>query len=181
MKLIFMIAFGYILIEYLNYLNRKEQKNHDQSIEVKDSNNDNAKNIDKPAEELNVLSDLMEKQSSNQLSSKPIADETSFSENLRENIDILSNLNEVSHIESNKKQDALPDSTITTYESKQEFFAEALESQYFQQESIGEIQPTEESNANLVDDSELGDIHCYIDENEVPLEECDLEHKGSPI
>ena len=44
-----------------------------------------------------------------------------------------------------------------------------------QKEYITEVITNDQPSMNPMEESPLGDIHCFIDENEVPLKECDLE------
>ena len=135
MKLLFLIAFVYLIIEYLNYSNRKAKKPND-GITGSEATDENIED--------NNNEDLLD-------------------------LDCLSN---------NKLNNSTLDSSAKSSTKKQIVNNQA---QTHQKEYITEVITKDQSSMNPMEESSLGDIHCFIDENEVPLKECDLEPEAESV
>ena len=75
-------------------------------------------------------------------------------------------------LSNNKLNNSTLDSSAKSSTNKQIVNTQA---QNPKKEYITEVITKDQSSMNPIEESSLGDIHCFIDENEVPLKECDLE------
>jgi len=167
MKLLSLIAFVYIFIEYLNYLKRKENNNLELHDRKQSADGDSGLSVDMLMERSN----FKERQTNTGLESETIL--IPISENIETTIDKKFNSIEAPHTKSNELKHTYLDSVkspldVTQWSSKKD-----------QQKEFKEAnQNNVDSDIGSLGESYEEDVHCYIDEEEVPLKQCDLEKKG---